>query len=81
MEHRVPGNVSFKIFQLLRIRQFSMDQEVTDLQETGVLRKLFNRIPSVPENSLFTVEKGDTAGAGTSVDIAGIKGDCACLGS
>ena len=81
MEHRVPGNVSFKIFQLLRIRQFSMDQEVTDLQETGVLRKLFNRIPTVPENSLFTVEKGDTAGAGTGIDIAGIQGDCACLGS
>ena len=58
-----------------------MDQEVTDLQETGVLRKLFNRVPTVPENSLFTVEKGDAAGAGTGIDIAGIQGDCACLRS
>ncbi len=53
-----PGDV-VEVGQLVLGGQFAVDQQVRDLEEVGLLRKLLNRVSAVAQDACFAVDVGD----------------------
>src|SRR5690606_2855044 len=50
------------------------NQKKRGFYECGFFRQLLNRVPAVPQNSSFAIDKGNRTGTGTSIAISGING-------
>ena len=59
MHHRVTLDGVFEIGLLGRVRQLAVLQQVGDLEEVAVFRKLLDRITTVQQLALVTVDIGD----------------------
>ena len=59
MYHSVVHDCINKLFLLLSIRQFAINQKVTGLQIITLFGKLLNRIPAIIEIAFIAVDKGN----------------------
>ncbi len=72
------GGTTQHLAEILPFRQggqTAVYQEIGHLHKAAMFGQILNGVTTVAENALFPVQKGDIAGTGTGVHIAGIKGD------
>ena len=56
-------DVTFEFLEFPVSWQFPLDQKITDLNKSGMLRQLLDGIASIPQYSYFAIKKSDVAGA------------------
>ncbi len=61
--------------ELFGRRQFAVQQQVGNLDETGVLGELLDRVAPVHENALLSVDKSDIGLAAARSDEARVVGE------
>ena len=73
----VVADLVLEVVQLLGIGQFTIEQQVGDLQEGGLLGQLVDGITAVVQDTLFAIEEGDGAGGGARVLVPVVQRDVA----
>ena len=75
MDHGVQGDRSVEIGFLRRIGQFAMQQEIADLEKTGLFGELINGIAPVKQDASIAIDVGDFRLAGGGGNEPGIEGE------
>lgn len=73
------GDRRSESIELLRSWQFPIDQQIAGFEEVAFFGELFDRIPTVSQDSSITVQIGDRAGGRSCVRVALVQGDVAGL--
>src|SRR4029077_19021264 len=79
VQQRVPLDQGGELLQLLRRRQFTVDQQIADLDEIRLLGQLLDRVAAVAEDARIAVDVGDCALGRGGVDEAIVIGRVAGL--
>ena len=61
VQQRVPRDASGEVFIFSLGRQFTVDEQIGDLEECRVLSQLLNRVAPVAQDALVTINVGDFA--------------------
>ena len=75
MHHRVVGDIAVEPGELGLAWQFTVEQQVGHLKERGMLGQLLDRIATISQDALVTVDEGDVALAARRAAITRIKGE------
>ena len=62
---------------LVRIRQFAIDHQISDIDKIGLFSQLLDRVSAIAEDSFFSVDKRNLALAGACIAKTLIKRDIA----
>ena len=73
------ANSFLESLQLGLARQFAVENEVSGLEEGGLLGELLNGVAAIAQNALLAVDVGDLRLAGRRVDESGVDHDVAGL--
>ena len=79
VEHRMHTNRIIEIGELCRRWQFAVQQEVRNLDKTGMRRELFYRVAPVHQDTFFTINEGDIRLAASGRYKARVVGKSALL--
>nr|GFD41780.1 hypothetical protein [Tanacetum cinerariifolium] len=79
VHQRVLGNLIAKCVKLRLRRQRTVNQQVSDFQEAGLLGELLDGIAPVAQNAFLAVEKRNSAFGGAGVFVAWVVGNVAGL--
>ena len=74
IEHRVPANGAIEFGQLIGCRQIAVQQEVRNLEETGALRQLLDRVSPIHEYAFFAIDERYIGRAAARCAETGIVG-------
>ena len=75
VEHRVRANHMIELLEFRRGGQFTVQQQIRHLDEAGVRRELFDRVPPVHQDAFFTVDKGYVGPTASGGDISRIESE------
>ena len=73
VHQRVRTYVLLEFRQLFTVRQIAEKQQVGDFQERGFLGQLFDRVATVMQNALLSIEESDRALGGPSVLVTEVQ--------
>ena len=57
MQHCVARNRPAELFEFLAVRQFTIQQEIADFHEVGLLGQLTDRVTAVKQNALIAIDE------------------------
>ncbi len=75
VHHGVIGNVVHELVFFRLVRQFAVQQQEASLEKIALFRQLIDRITTVEQNTLLTIDKGDLAFTARGRGKAGIIGE------
>src|SRR5688572_25368621 len=79
VQHRMPAELVAKFIELSTRGKLAEYQQVGDLDKIAIRGQLFDRIATVAEDALFTVQEGNGTGRSTSVHVTLVERDVAGL--